>query len=68
MLDTALQPYTDVADLYVIDPDGYIIRYPSPHLASKIYLFNVMFAESGIPSSSTLVSSVKLSGYPSSQR
>ena len=26
MLDTALQPYTDVADLYVIDPDGYIIR------------------------------------------
>ena len=27
MLDTALQPYTDVADLYVIDPDGYIIRW-----------------------------------------
>ena len=26
MLDTALQPYTDVADLYIIDPDGYIIR------------------------------------------
>jgi hypothetical protein len=27
MLDTALQPYTDVADLFVIDPDGFVIRY-----------------------------------------
>ena len=26
MLDTGLQPYTDVADLFIIDPDGYIIR------------------------------------------
>ena len=26
MLDTALQPYTDVADLFVIDPDGFVIR------------------------------------------
>lgn len=26
MLTTALQPYTGIADLFVIDPDGYIIR------------------------------------------
>ena len=26
MLDTALQPYTDIADLFIVDPDGYIIR------------------------------------------
>jgi hypothetical protein len=26
MLDTALQPYTDVADLFIIDPDGFVIR------------------------------------------
>jgi len=26
MLDTALQPYTDIADLYIIDPDGFVIR------------------------------------------
>ena len=26
MLDTGLQPYTDVADPFIIDPDGYIIR------------------------------------------
>ena len=30
MLDTALQPYTDIADLYIIDPDGFIIRWVSP--------------------------------------
>jgi hypothetical protein len=27
MLDTGVKPYTDVADLLIIDPDGYIIRY-----------------------------------------
>ena len=27
MLDTSVKPYTDVADLFIIDPDGYIIRY-----------------------------------------
>ena len=27
MLDTGMQPYTDVADLFVIDPDGFMIRY-----------------------------------------
>ncbi len=27
MLDTGVKPYTDVADLFIIDPDGYIIRY-----------------------------------------
>jgi hypothetical protein len=27
MLDAALKPYTDVADLFIIDPDGFIIRY-----------------------------------------
>ena len=26
MLDTALQPYTDIADLFIVDPDGFIIR------------------------------------------
>ena len=26
MLDTALQPYTDIADLYIVDPDGFVIR------------------------------------------
>ena len=26
MLDTALQPYTDIADLFIVDPDGYVIR------------------------------------------
>ena len=26
MLTTALQPYTGIADLFIIDPDGYIIR------------------------------------------
>ena len=26
MLTTALQPYTGIADLFVIDPDGFIIR------------------------------------------
>jgi len=26
MLDTALQPYTDIADLFIIDPDGFVIR------------------------------------------
>ena len=28
MLDTALQPYTDIADLFIVDPDGFIIRSP----------------------------------------
>jgi hypothetical protein len=27
MLDASLKPYTDVADLFIIDPDGFIIRY-----------------------------------------
>ena len=26
MLTTALQPYTGIADLFVVDPDGYVIR------------------------------------------
>ena len=26
MLTTALQPYTGIADLFVVDPDGFIIR------------------------------------------
>ena len=26
MLTTALQPYTGIADLFIIDPDGYTIR------------------------------------------
>ena len=26
MLDAGMKPYTDVADLFVIDPDGFIIR------------------------------------------
>ena len=37
MLDTALQPYTDVADLYIIDPDGYIIR-------SVVELFSSLYS------------------------
>lgn len=33
MLTTALQPYTGIADLFIIDPDGYIIRkWNSKHL------------------------------------
>ena len=27
MLDAGMKPYTDVADLFIIDPDGFIIRY-----------------------------------------
>ena len=27
MLDTGLQPYTDIADLFIVDPDGFIIRF-----------------------------------------
>ena len=26
MLTTALQPYNGIADLFMIDPDGYVIR------------------------------------------
>ena len=26
MLDTGIQPYTDIADLFIIDPDGFVIR------------------------------------------
>lgn len=26
MLTTALQPYTGIADLFIVDPDGYVIR------------------------------------------
>ena len=28
LLKTDLLPYDDVADLFIIDPDGFIIRFP----------------------------------------
>jgi hypothetical protein len=50
MLDTALQPYTDVADLFVIDPDGFVIRYdrktferPLIHILKKYFTFFCRF-------------------------
>ena len=38
MLDTALQPYTDIADLFIVDPDGYIIRLPIIIIFRSVYL------------------------------
>ena len=34
MLTTALEPYNGIADLFVVDPDGYVIR----KWQSKVYI------------------------------
>ena len=43
MLDTALQPYTDIADLFIVDPDGYVIRSV---LAGGTKVAIIMYGES----------------------
>ena len=54
MLDTGLQPYTDVADLFIIDPDGYIIRsvwnfeifmHAVQYSARIIFIFQIFFLQ-----------------------
>jgi hypothetical protein len=54
MLDTALQPYTDVADLFVIDPDGFVIRfvYNTRHDSSGLVHFSS--EREGFPSNKVL--------------
>jgi hypothetical protein len=46
MLTTSLQPYRGVADLFIIDPDGYIIRkWNSMHLNVGVMTQTFLFPE-----------------------